>query len=94
VGSVNQPTHKQSLEHASVAPEPTGGRQMAELSFKVPEMTDGNAAKAITREVRKLADIAEVQIDSHTGWVLITGHRIDSDAIRRAISNVGYDAQL
>jgi copper chaperone CopZ len=67
---------------------------MAELSFKVPEMTDGNAAKAITREVRKLDGIAEVQIDPHTGWILITGQRIDSDAVRRAISNVGYDAQL
>jgi copper chaperone CopZ len=67
---------------------------MAELSFKVPEMTDGNAAKAITREVRKLNGIAEVQIDPHTGWILITGRRIDSDAVRRAISNAGYDAQL
>ena len=94
MGSVNQPTHKQSLEHASVAQEPTGGRQMAELSFKVPQMTNGNAAKVITREVRKLGGIAEVQIDPHTGWVLITGQRIDSDAIRRAISNAGYSAQL
>lgn len=91
--SVNQPTHKQSPGPKRCT-QPTEGRHMAELSFKVHEMTDGNAAKAITREVRKLADIAEVQIDSHTGWVLITGHRIDSDAIRRAISNAGYDAQL
>ena len=67
---------------------------MAELSFKVPQMTDGNAAKVITREVRKLGGIAEVQIDPHTGWVLITGERIDSDAIRRAITNAGYSAQL
>ena len=67
---------------------------MAELSFKVPEMTDGNAAKAITREVRKLNNIAEVQIDPYTGWILITGQRIDSDAVRRAISKAGYDAQL
>ena len=67
---------------------------MAELSFKVQEMTDGNAAKVITREVRKLGGIAGVQVDSHTGWVLITGDRIDSDAIRRAISTAGYDAEL
>ena len=67
---------------------------MAELSFKVPEMTDGSAAQAITREVRKLQGIAQVQIDPHTGWVLITGQRIDSDAIRRAIAKAGYDAQL
>lgn len=67
---------------------------MAELNFKVPEMTDGSAAKAITREVRKLQGIAQVQIDPHTGWVLITGQRIDCDAIRRAVSQAGYDAQL
>lgn len=94
MGGVNQPTHEQSLGPSGAAQPPTEGRHMAELSFKVPEMTDGNAAKAITREVRKLGGIAEVQIDSHTGWVLITGHRIDSDAIRRAISNAGYDAHL
>ena len=67
---------------------------MAELNFKVPEMTDGEAVKAITREIRKLGDIAEVQIDPHTGWVLVTGQRIDSTAIRQAISTAGYDAQL
>ena len=67
---------------------------MAELSFKVPEMTDGKAAKAITREVRKLPGIAQVQIDPHTGWVLITGQHIGSDAIRQAITDAGYRAQL
>ena len=67
---------------------------MAELNFKVPEMTNGGAAKAITREVRKLQGIAEVQIDPHTGWVLITAQRIDSDAIRRAITGAGYRPQL
>lgn len=94
MGSVNEPTNKQSPGRSSVAQQPTEGRHMAELSFKVQEMTDGTAAKAITREVRKLGGIAGVQVDSHTGWVLITAHRIDSDAIRRAISNAGYDAQL
>jgi copper chaperone CopZ len=67
---------------------------MAELSFKVPQMTDGNSAKTITREVRKLGGIAAVQIDPHTGWVVISGEHIDSAAIRRAIAKAGYEAQL
>ena len=67
---------------------------MAELCFKVPEMNSGDSVKAITGEVRKLDGISEVQIDLHTGWVVITGERIDSDAIRRAVSEAGYQAEL
>jgi copper chaperone len=70
------------------------GRELAELCFKVPAMTDGNSVKAITGEVRRLDGISEVQIDLHTGWVVITGQQIDSEAIRRAVSDAGYEAQL
>jgi copper chaperone CopZ len=85
---------KKSRRRSRATEERAEGGQMAELSFKVPEMTDGNSAQAITREVRKLDGIAEVQIDPHTGWVVITGQRIDSPAIRQAIGNAGYDAHL
>jgi len=57
-------------------------------------MTDGHSVKAITGEVRRLDGISEVQIDLHTGWVVITGQQIDSEAIRRAVSDAGYEAQL
>jgi copper chaperone CopZ len=67
---------------------------MAELCFKVPEMTGGDSVKVITRQVRKLDGISAIQIDVHTGWVVITGQRIDSEAIRRAITQAGYEAQL
>jgi copper chaperone len=57
-------------------------------------MTDGNSVKAITGEVRRLDGISGVEIDLHTGWVVIAGQSIDSEAIRRAVSDAGYEAQL
>ncbi|MDQ3767691.1 MAG: heavy-metal-associated domain-containing protein [Actinomycetota bacterium] len=67
---------------------------MAELCFKVPEMTDGHGVKAITDEVRQIAGVSGVEIDLHTKWIVITGDRIDTEAIRRAVRRAGYDAEL
>ena len=67
---------------------------MAELCFKVPRLADGEAVKAITGAVRQVDGIAGVEIDPHTGWVVITGERIDTDAIRRAVGSAGYEAEL
>jgi copper chaperone CopZ len=65
-----------------------------ELCFKVPEMTDGDGAKAITDQVRPIEGISGVEIDLHTKWVVITGERIDTEAIHRAVRQTGYDAEL
>lgn len=67
---------------------------MAELSFKVPKMSCGDCVKAVTSEVRKVSGISNVEVDLHTKWVVVTGDRIDIEAIRRAVQAVGYDAEL
>ena len=67
---------------------------MAELCFKVPHLADGEAVKAITAAVRQVDGIAGVEIDPHTGWVVVTGDRIDTDAIRGAVGSAGYEAEL
>lgn len=67
---------------------------MAELSFKVPDVLDGEAVKAITGAVRKVEGVAGVEVDPHTGWVVITGERIDTSAIRAAVGEAGYAAEL
>ncbi len=69
-------------------------RWMAELSFKVPQMGDGAGVKAITTELRRIEGVSGVEIDLHTKWVVIIGERIDSAAIRRAVSAAGYEAEL
>jgi copper chaperone CopZ len=68
---------------------------MAELCFKVPGMkADGDGVKAITGLVRQIGGVSGVEIDPHTMWVVITGERIDTEAIRRAVRQAGYDAEL
>ncbi|HEV3471918.1 MAG TPA: heavy-metal-associated domain-containing protein [Actinomycetota bacterium] len=67
---------------------------MAELSFKVPEMSCGDCVTAITTAIRRLEGVSGVQVDLHTRWVVVTGERIDLDAIRRAVTDAGYKAEL
>ena len=67
---------------------------MAELCFRVPKMNDGDGVKAITGQVRRIGGVSGVEIDLHTKWVVITGDWIDSEAIRHAVRQAGYDAEL
>lgn len=67
---------------------------MAELSFKVPEMSCGECVTTITTAIRRLDGISGVEIDLHKKWVVVTGDRIDSEAIRRAVGDAGYEAEL
>lgn len=67
---------------------------MAELTFKVPGMTAGNGAKAITRTIRRLNGVTAVEVDLHTGWVVVVADRIDTDAIRAAVDEAGYSAEI
>jgi copper chaperone CopZ len=67
---------------------------MAELCFKVPEVTDGDGVKAITGQIRQVEGVSGVEIDLHTRWIVITGKRIDTEAIREAVRQAGFDAEL
>ena len=67
---------------------------MAELCFKVPQMTCGHCVQSITTELRKVDGISGIEIDLHTKWVVVTGAHIDTSAIRRAVSEAGYEAEL
>ena len=67
---------------------------MAEVVFKVSAVTDGDGVKEITRRVREIKGISSVEIDLHTNWVVITGDRLDTEAIRQAVRSAGYDAEL
>jgi copper chaperone CopZ len=67
---------------------------MAELSFKVPQMSRGDCVTAITTALRRLDGVSGIEVDLHTKWVVVTGDWIDSEAIRRAVDQAGYKAEL
>ena len=67
---------------------------MAELSFRVPELSDGDAVKAITGRLRQIEGVSGVEIDLHTRWVVVTGQRIEPEKIRQAILQLGYVAEV
>jgi copper chaperone len=70
------------------------GDEMADLSFRVPQMNCGHCVKNLTRTLRAVEGIAGVEVDLHTKWVVVTGDHIDSEAIRRAVSDAGYEPEL
>ena len=67
---------------------------MAELSFRIPELSTGNGVKAVTAQVRQINGVSGVEIDLHTKWVVVTGERIEIEAIRDAIRQAGYAAEF
>lgn len=70
------------------------GEVMAELSFRVPGMECGRCVTTLTTALRAVEGVAAVEIDLHTGWIVVSGAHIDSEAIRRAVLKAGYEPEL
>jgi copper chaperone len=62
------------------------------LSYNVPEMSCGHCVAAITGEVTKLEGVSAVSIDLETKVVSVTGADLQDAAIRRAITEAGFEA--
>jgi copper chaperone len=67
---------------------------MAELSFRVPQMSCGSCVTTLSTALREVEGIAGVEVDLHTKWVVVTGDHIDSDGVRKAVHAAGYEAEL
>jgi len=66
-------------------------QQITELDYQVPDISCEHCVQAITGEVRKLPDVADVLVDVDTKHVTVRGDGIDDALIRAAIDEAGYD---
>jgi len=64
-----------------------------ELTFRVPGMTCGHCVSAVTDEVRKIDGVTAVDVDLDTKIVRVAGTH-DLEAIRGAVDEAGYEAEL
>ena len=62
-------------------------------TYSVPGMHCGHCKAAVTSEVEGVAGVADVAVDLDRKLVTVTGRGLDSDALRAAIDEAGYDAE-
>jgi len=67
--------------------------QTEELAFRVPGMTCDHCVSAVTEEVSKIDGVTAVDIDLGTKIVRVTGTG-DVEAVRGAVDEAGYEAEL
>ncbi|HEX6740405.1 MAG TPA: heavy-metal-associated domain-containing protein [Sphingomicrobium sp.] len=65
-----------------------------ELNYSVPAMSCGHCRVAITHEVSDVAGVTGVDVDLDAKLVTVRGADLDDGAVRAAIDEAGYDAEL
>lgn len=68
--------------------------QAKELTYSVPGMSCGHCEASVKKEVSGLAGVDSVEVDLKTKLVRVGGDPLDDGAIRAAIDEAGYDAEL
>jgi copper ion binding protein len=63
------------------------------LTFRVPGMTCDHCVRAVTAEVGAIEGVTSVEIDLGTKVVEVRGTE-DVDAVRAAVDEAGYEAEL
>jgi len=61
------------------------------LTLSVPGMTCGHCEAAVKQEVGAVDGVASVAVDLDTKDVVVTGSRLDRDAVVAAIDEAGFD---
>lgn len=64
---------------------------MSTATYRVPDISCGHCAAAITREVQTIAGVASVDVDVEAKTVTVSGERLDAAAIVAAIDEAGYE---
>ncbi len=68
--------------------------QAKQLTYSVPGMSCGHCEASVKQEVSGLAGVDAVDVDLKTKLVRVSGEPLDDAAIRAAIDEAGYDAEL
>jgi copper chaperone len=62
-----------------------------QLRFLVPTVSCGHCVAAITSEVKPLQGVHSVNVDLDAKEVTVTGQGLNSEAIRAAIAEAGFE---
>ncbi|MFI7247996.1 heavy-metal-associated domain-containing protein [Micromonospora chalcea] len=63
-----------------------------ESTYQVSGMTCGHCVNSVSTELSALPGVTDVQVDLATGRVTVTSQNpLDTDAVRAAVDEAGYD---
>ncbi|MCW3839969.1 cation transporter [Micromonospora yasonensis] len=65
---------------------------MVTNTYQVQGMTCGHCVNSVSTEVSALPGVSDVQVDLASGQVTVTSESpLDTDAVRAAVDEAGYD---
>ncbi len=67
---------------------------MNELTYSVPGMSCGHCEHAVSTELQTVDGVESVDVDLETKLVTVRGHGLDDQALRAAIDEAGYEAEI
>ena len=67
---------------------------MSEITYSVPEMSCDHCKHAVTKELLEVAGVEAVNVDLGAKRVTVRGQQLDDAALRAAIDDAGYEAEL
>ena len=67
---------------------------MNELTYSVPDMSCGHCKQAVSTELQAVDGVESVDVDLETKLVTVRGRDLDDAALRAAIDEAGYEAEI
>ncbi len=67
---------------------------MNELTYSVPDMSCGHCEQAVSTELQAVDGVESVDVDLETKLVTVRGRDLDDQALRAAIDEAGYEAEI
>ena len=67
---------------------------MNELTYSVPDMSCGHCEHAVSTELQTVEGVESVDVDLETKLVTVRGRDLDDQALRAAIDEAGYEAEV
>ncbi len=67
---------------------------MNELTYSVPDMSCGHCEQAVSTELQTVDGVDSVDVDLERKLVTVRGHDLDDQALRAAIDEAGYEAEI
>jgi len=67
---------------------------MNELTYSVPGMSCAHCEHAVSTELQTVEGVESVDVDLETKLVTVRGRDLDDQALRAAIDEAGYEAEV
>lgn len=61
-----------------------------EITLKIEGMQCGHCSSRVKAALEKVAGVSSAEVSHETGTAVITGEKLDADALKAAVENQGF----